>query len=85
MSSAGHVMDMIARMRANALRRRNPFDRKVELKDGGLDPELFRPLTEVQLAEIRSKATAQRRHERRVTYVVIGILLVLVLGLYISI
>ena len=46
MSFAGHVFDMIARMKANARRKRRPFDREVEASGPAIRPEYLRKASE---------------------------------------
>lgn len=84
MSSAGHVMEMIARIKANALRRRNPFDRTVAMKNDRLKDELLRPVTEEQMAEIRSMIEVRDRRERRIKWITVALLMTGALALYLS-
>lgn len=65
MSFAGHVFDMISRMKANALRKRRPFDREVEASGPAIRPEYLRTSSEEDLAYWREKTLADRRRQRR--------------------
>ena len=85
MSSAGHVMEMIARIKANALRRRNPFDRSVAVKNDRLKDELLRPVTEEQLAEIHAMVEVRDRREQRIKWITIAVLMAGAAALYLSI
>jgi hypothetical protein len=66
MSFAGHVFDMIARMKANQLRKRNPFDKDVVAKGRVIQQDYLREASADQLERIRSEMARQRARERRV-------------------
>lgn len=60
MSFAGHVMDMIARAKANTRPRRNPFDREVRASQR-VNPEFLKPMTWEVREALRGKLDAERR------------------------
>jgi hypothetical protein len=78
-------MEMIARIKANALRRRNPFDRSVAIKNDRLKDELLRPVTEEQLAKIHAMVEVRDRREQRIKWITIAVLMAGAAALYLSI
>ena len=74
MSFAGHVFDMIARMKANARDKRRHFDRVVEAKGPAIRPEYLRKASEEELAYWREKTLADRRRYRRTTLIILSAL-----------
>jgi hypothetical protein len=80
MSFAGHVFDMIARMKANAQRKRRPFDREVEANGPAIRPEYLRKASEGELAYWREKTLAERRIQQCRTWVVLVVLMLVFLG-----
>ncbi|MCB0770608.1 MAG: hypothetical protein KDC00_09400 [Flavobacteriales bacterium] len=77
MSFAGHVMDMISRIKANQARRRDPFDRDVKVRARQLRPELLEPCPPEVLAAIRSRAEQQRSRTHRIQAVVFAALVLI--------
>jgi len=81
MSFAGHVFDMIARMKANQRRKRRPFDRNVDVSASKMRPLILEPAKEDELHAIRQKMELQRRSERKTELIVLIIsIVVLVLA-----
>jgi CHASE3 domain sensor protein len=78
MSFAGHVFDMIARMKANAQRKRDPFDREVQASGPAIRPEYLREASEEELAYLRDKTLRDQRIQHRRTRIAF-VLLVLVI------
>jgi hypothetical protein len=66
MSFAGHVFDMIARMKANQRRKRNPFDKDVAVQGRVIRQDYLREAPAEELQRIRSEMTTQQVRERRV-------------------
>jgi hypothetical protein len=78
MSFAGHVFDMIARVKANAQRKRRPFDREVEASGPAIRPEYLRKASEEELDYWREKVLAdQRIQQRRTRIVLVTVVLVI--------
>lgn len=73
MSSAGHIMDMIARMKANMKRRRDPFDKDVQVGRRQLRPELLEPCPPELIEEIRAKAVRERARFNRIQAIFIAL------------
>lgn len=71
MSFAGHVLDMIARMKANERRKRRPFDRDVDAKATMIRPQFLHSATEEELRAVRQKMDLQRRSERKAEMIVL--------------
>lgn len=65
MSFAGHVFDMIARMKAHARDKRRPFDREADRQGPAIRPEYLRKASEEELAFWREKTLADRRRQQR--------------------
>ena len=82
MSFAGHVFDMIARMKANERRKRRPFDREVDAKAMQIRSQFLQPATEDELCAIRQKMELQRRSERKMELIllIISIILLVLAG-----
>lgn len=79
MSFAGHVFDMIARMKANAQRKRRPFDREVEAGGQSIRPEFLRKASEEELAYWREKTLTQQRTQRRRSRIVLVTVVLVIL------
>jgi hypothetical protein len=85
MSFAGHVMDMISRIKANQARRRDPFDRDVKVRARRLRPELLEPCPPEVLEAIRTKAKLEQARIRKVQLVLIaGLVLIAAFLLWLS-
>lgn len=82
MSFAGHVFDMIARMKANAQRKRRPFDREVEAGGQFIRPEYLRKASEEELAYWREKTLRDQRIQQRRTRIALAVVVLILLGLY---
>lgn len=80
MSSAGHIFDMIARVKANARRKRRPFDREVEASGPAIRPEYLRKASEEELAYWREKTLAEQRIQQRRTRLVLVVIVLVLLG-----
>jgi hypothetical protein len=80
MSFAGHVFDMIARMKANALRKRKPFDREVEASGPAIRPEYLRKASEEELAYWREKTLTDQRIQQRRTRIALAVVVLIFLG-----
>jgi hypothetical protein len=80
MSSAGHIFDMIARVKANVQRKRRPFDREVEASGPAIRPEYLRKASEEELAYWREKVLADQRIQQRRTRFALLVVVLLVLG-----
>lgn len=80
MSFAGHVFDMIAQMKANAQRKRRPFDREVETGGQSIKPEYLRKATEKELAYWRERTLTQQRIQQRRTRIALLVVVLVVLG-----
>lgn len=65
MSFAGHVLDMIARMKANARLKRRPFDCEVGAGGPAMRPEYLRKASEEELAYWRERTLEEQRMQRR--------------------
>jgi hypothetical protein len=61
MSFAGHVFDMIARMKANDRRKHRPFDREVDVSGQKIRAEFLKPASDEEIAAVKE----MMRHERR--------------------
>ena len=80
MSFAGHVMDMIARMKANDRHRKyKAFDRDAGPTPQAVRSEYLVPPTEEQIAEVRAIMIRERTKETRRT-VIIGSMAMLIFG-----
>jgi hypothetical protein len=80
MSFAGHVFDMIARMKANAQRKRRPFEREVETGGQSIRPEYLRKASEEELAYLREKTLRDQRIQQRRTRTVFVVVVFVILG-----
>jgi hypothetical protein len=80
MSSAGHVFDMIARMKANAQRKRRPFDREVQASGPAIRPEYLRKASEEELAYWREKTLRDQRIQQRRTRIALTVVVLVSLG-----
>jgi hypothetical protein len=80
MSFAGHVFDMIARMKANAQRKRRPFEREVETGGQSIRPEYLRKASEEELAYLREKTLRDQRIQQRRTRIVFVVVVFVILG-----
>jgi hypothetical protein len=69
---------MIARVKANAQRKRRPFDREVEASGPAIRPEYLRKASEEELDYWREKVLAdQRIQQRRTRIVLVTVVLVI--------
>ena len=84
MSSAGHIFDMIARMKANASRKKVPFDRTVDVENRKLDPSLLREATDEEMNAVRRTVRKTQQREQRINRIMIAFmaLTVLVVSVY---
>jgi hypothetical protein len=82
MSSAGHIFDMIARMKANAQRKRRPFDREVEASGPAIRPEYLRKASEEELTYWREKVLKDQRIQQRRIYIVLVVFVLVILGVF---
>jgi len=80
MSFAGHVFDMIARMKANAQRKRRPFDREVEASGPAIRPEYLRKASAEELAYWREKTLRDQRIQQRRARIALAVLVLVSLG-----
>jgi hypothetical protein len=83
MSSAGHVFDMIARMKANAQRKRRPFDREVQASGPAIRPEYLRQATEAELEHWRQRMAMERRVQQRRERIILAVIVLVFLALFI--
>ncbi|WP_372645393.1 hypothetical protein [Ancylomarina sp.] len=85
MSSAGHVLDMIIRMRQNrAIRTSNKQkfrsnNREAAHRDNGVEALHYKEVSKEKLKNIKAKIRLKARFERRKEIIVISIFLVLVI------
>ena len=79
MSFAGHVFDMIARMKALERRKRRPFDKEVEVKGQQVRREFLRDPSEDDLARIRLMMAKEHQQIRRAQVITFSVVLLLVL------
>jgi hypothetical protein len=79
MSFAGHVFDMIARMKANAQRKRRPFDREVQASGPAIRPEYLRKASEEELAYWREKVLEDQRIQQRRTRIALVLVVLIIL------
>jgi hypothetical protein len=84
MSFAGHVFDMISRMKANARDKRRPFDREVEASGPAIRPEYLRKASEEELAYWRERALADQRRQRRIAMIILSALAAILLVFYLA-
>jgi len=78
-------MDMIARMKANMKRRRDPFDKDIQIGPRYLRPELLEPCPPELIEEIRANATRKRARFNRVQaiFVIVSVMVIsIVIWLY---
>jgi len=83
MSFAGHVFDMIARMKANAQRKRRPFDREVQASGPAIRPEYLRKASEEELEHWREKAVRARKAQQRREWIILAVIVLLFLAFFI--
>jgi len=74
---------MIARMKANAQRKRKPFDREVQASGPAIRPEYLRKATEVELEIWRQRMARERRVQQRRERVVLAVIVLVFLALFI--
>ena len=67
MSFAGHVFDMIARMKANQRRKRDPFDRDISVYGRKVRPDLLQKASAEELQNVRQRILAQRSRDLQVS------------------
>jgi len=73
---------MIARMKANAQRKRRPFDREVQASGPAIRPEYLRKASEEELTYWREKVLAEQRVQQRRTRIALAVVALILLGLY---
>lgn len=78
MSFAGHVLDMIARVKATQQRRRNPFDKHVETGLRQLRHELLKPCLPEVIERIRLRSELERKRANRIHWVTLSVLVILI-------
>ncbi len=79
----GHaVKAMIDSLKANARRKRRPFDREVEASGPAIRPEYLRKASEEELAYWREKVLADHRLQRRRTRIALAVVALVILCAY---
>jgi hypothetical protein len=71
---------MIARMKANAQRKRRPFDREVQASGPAIRPEYLRKASEEELAYWREKTLRDQRIQQRRTRIALTVVVLVSLG-----
>lgn len=81
----GHAIKaMIDSLKANARRKRRPFDRNVEPLGQRIRPECLRKASEEELAYWRERALAEQRRQRRVVVITLSVFVAVVVLLYLA-
>ncbi len=78
MSFGGSVSAMIASIKANQLRKRRPFDKKVEVKGQQINNEFLRNASPDDLTRVRQVMAQQHERARRDRLIAVGAVLFIV-------